>query len=48
VVVYFVFLDLIANMSFDKVVQTMKQTGKDLSNIYKETSGGGLVLFYPE
>lgn len=30
-------------VSFDKVVLTMKQTGHDLSNIYKETSEGGLA-----
>lgn len=33
-------------MSFDRVVQTMKQTGRDLSHIYKETSEGGLAFFY--
>ncbi|MDD4848344.1 MAG: L-serine ammonia-lyase [Bacteroidales bacterium] len=32
-------------VSFDKVVRTMKQTGKDLPSIYKETSGGGLAVF---
>ena len=32
-------------ISFDKIVQTMKQTGHDLPNIYKETSNGGLALF---
>jgi len=32
-------------ISFDKIVQTMKQTGHDLPNIYKETSTGGLALF---
>lgn len=32
-------------VSFDKVVQTMKQTGKDLPSIYKETAGGGLAVF---
>lgn len=32
-------------ISFDKVVQTMKQTGKDLPSLYKETSGGGLAFF---
>lgn len=32
-------------VSFDKVVQTMKQTGKDLPSIYKETAGGGLAIF---
>ena len=30
-------------ISFDKVVETMKQTGKDLPSLYKETSMGGLA-----
>jgi L-serine dehydratase len=32
-------------VSFDKVVQTMKQTGKDLPSLYKETGEGGLARF---
>ncbi len=32
----------------DKVIQTMKQTGKDMMTIYKETSLGGLAVNYPE
>lgn len=32
-------------ISFDKIVQTMKQTGHDLPHLYKETSAGGLALF---
>lgn len=31
-------------ISFDKVVRTMKQTGKDLPSLYKETSMGGLAI----
>lgn len=31
-------------ISFDTVVETMNQTGYDLSNLYKETSGGGLTV----
>jgi len=31
-------------VSFDKVVWTMKQTGHDLPNLYKETSEGGLAI----
>jgi L-serine dehydratase len=31
-------------VSFDKVVQTMRQTGHDLPSLYKETSRGGLAL----
>jgi len=32
-------------VSFDKVVQTMKETGHDLPSLYKETSHGGLAKF---
>lgn len=32
-------------VSFDKVVQTMKQTGHDLPSLYKETALGGLAKF---
>lgn len=32
-------------ISFDKVVETMKQTGHDIPSLYKETSGGGLAAF---
>jgi L-serine dehydratase len=32
-------------VSFDKVVQTMKQTGRDLPSLYKETAAGGLAFF---
>lgn len=32
-------------VSFDRVVQAMKQTGLDLSSFYKETSEGGLAFF---
>ena len=31
------------NISFDKVVKTMLETGHDLPNLYKETSAGGLA-----
>lgn len=31
-------------ISFDKVVETMKQTGKDLPSLYKETATGGLAV----
>ncbi len=31
-------------ISFDKVVETMKKTGKDLPSLYKETAMGGLAL----
>lgn len=31
-------------ISFDKIVDTMKRTGKDIPNIYKETANGGLAI----
>lgn len=33
-------------ISFDQVVQVMKQTGHDLPSLYKETSQGGLALMH--
>lgn len=35
-------------VSLDKVIATMKQTGKDMLSIYKETSQGGLAVNLPE
>ena len=35
------------NVSLDKVIQTMKETGKDMSTKYKETSLGGLAVNLP-
>lgn len=35
-------------VSLDKVIATMKQTGKDMMSIYKETSQGGLAANLPE
>ena len=32
----------------DQVIATMRQTGKDMSSIYKETSQGGLAVNVPE
>jgi len=34
------------SISFDTVIETMYQTGKDLTSSYKETSLGGLASFY--
>jgi L-serine dehydratase len=34
------------SISFDTVVETMYQTGKDLTSSYRETSLGGLASFY--
>lgn len=36
------------HISLDKVIRTMKQTGKDMMTIYKETSLGGLAVNLPE
>lgn len=36
--------DGVHRVSFDKVVRVMKQTGKDLPSLYRETSLGGLAL----
>lgn len=33
-------------ISFDEVVVTMKETGKDMCSAYKETSSGGLAKYY--
>jgi L-serine dehydratase len=35
-------------VSLDKVIATMKQTGKDMKTHYKETSRGGLAVNIPE
>ena len=35
-------------ISLDKVIKTMKQTGIDMQSIYKETSMGGLAVNLPE
>ena len=35
-------------VSLDKVIDTMRQTGKDMMSIYKETSLGGLAANVPE
>lgn len=38
----------IHHVSFDMVIATMLQTGKDMQSIYKETSLGGLAVNVPE
>ena len=35
-------------VSLDQVIATMRQTGKDMKSIYKETSLGGLAVNVPE
>ena len=44
--VYSAFSDGRHRISFDHVVEVMKQTGKDLPSLYKEPSAGGLALKY--
>ena len=45
---YSAFTDGMHRVSFDKVVQVMKQTGHDLPSLYKETSEGGLAKDYQQ
>nr|WP_320039264.1 L-serine ammonia-lyase [uncultured Bacteroides sp.] len=42
------YTDGIHRVSFDKVVQVMKQTGHDLPSLYKETGEGGLAKDYKQ
>jgi L-serine dehydratase len=44
--IYATFSDGKHRISFDHVVEVMKQTGKDLPSLYKETAAGGLALNY--
>ncbi len=44
--IYSTFSDGIHRVSFDKVVEVMKQTGHDLPSLYKETAEGGLAKDY--
>ncbi len=46
--VYASFADGIHRISYDKVVEVMKQTGHDLPSLYRETSEGGLAKEYNE
>ena len=41
--IYALFTDGLHRVSFDHVVQVMKETGTDLPSLYKETSTGGLA-----
>ena len=42
------FLSGSRKISFDLVVKTMYQTGKDISHLYRETSEGGLAKLYKQ
>ena len=44
--IYSSFTDGVHRVSFDKVVEVMRQTGHDLPSLYKETSEGGLAKDY--
>ena len=44
--IFSTFSDGIHRVSFDKVIQVMKQTGHDLPSLYKETGEGGLAKDY--
>lgn len=46
--IFSTFTDGIHRVSFDKVVAVMKQTGKDLPSLYKETGEGGLAKDYKQ
>ena len=46
--IYSAFTDGRHRVSFDKVVEVMKQTGHDLPSLYKETSEGGLAKNYQQ
>jgi len=46
--VYASFSDGLHRVSFDKVVDVMKQTGHDLPSLYKETAQGGLAKDYSQ
>jgi len=43
---YSIYTDGIHSVSFDEVVITMKETGKDMKKEYRETSLGGLAKYY--
>ena len=40
---YAAFSDGRHRVSFDRVIEVMKQTGHDIPSLYKETSEGGLA-----
>ena len=46
--IYSAFTDGTHRVSFDKVVEVMKQTGHDLPSLYKETRTGGLAKDYKQ
>lgn len=46
--IYSTFTDGIHRVSFDRVVEVMRQTGHDLPSLYKETGEGGLAKGYQQ
>lgn len=46
--IYATFSDGTHRVSFDKVVEVMRQTGHDLPSLYKETAQGGLAKDYKQ
>lgn len=46
--IYSTFTDGVHRVSFDRVVEVMKQTGHDLPSLYKETAEGGLAKGYEQ
>ena len=46
--IYATFSDGTHRVSFDKVVEVMRQTGHDLPSLYKETAQGGLAKDYQQ
>ena len=41
-------LDVYKRQSYDRVVEVMKETGKDIPSLYRETSEGGLARNYTQ
>ena len=46
--IYSNFTDGSHRVSFDKLVKVMKETGKDLPSLYRETGAGGLAKDYEQ
>lgn len=46
--IYASFTDGVHRVSFDRLVEVMKQTGHDIPSLYKETAAGGLAKDYEQ
>ena len=42
------FLTHTRKISFDMIVDTMRETGRDLAHIYRETAEGGMAKHYKQ